>query len=85
MLIPMTQDVSVYEMLRMISRAKLAAGGYSVEDVTRLLPDELTSEFHRAVVVLAAKGMLSSPEQILVKEYAESWVYSQPLPISRGN
>lgn len=78
--------VSVYEMLRLIGRAGIATKSGSAEEISAYLrqldPDQLIEEFHRAVVTLSGRGLLSPEEKIAVAQYARDWVDSQPLPRS---
>ena len=80
----MSRGVSVYEMLRMVGRAKVATGAGSAEEITNKLralgPMELMEEFHKAVVLLDDRGLLSPGERARAEDYAREWVHSQPMP-----
>lgn len=77
------KNVSVYEMLRMIGRAGLATDSGDAAKLTMYLrglnPDQLVEEFHRSVVILAERNLLTKREQRELAEYATSWVAEQPM------
>lgn len=80
----MGRNVSVYEMLQTIGRAKVATmRGSSAETITnwlRTLDNEaLIVEYHAAVAVLLAKGLLTPKERGDVRDYARDWIDSQPM------
>ena len=79
----MSRGVSVYEMLRVVGRAKVATGAGTAEEITNNLrslgPMELMEEFHRAVVLLDDRGLLSPGERARAEDYAREWVHSQPM------
>jgi hypothetical protein len=78
------RGVSVYEMLQLIGRAKLAERQMrSAVEITEWLRKldavAVVEEYHRAVVLLMNKGLLSKKEQVEVREYARDWVDSAPM------
>jgi hypothetical protein len=78
--------VSVYEMLQVIGRAKVAERQMrTAVEITEWLRSldttAVVDEYHRAVVLLLNKGLLSPKEQREVNEYARDWVDSAPMGI----
>jgi hypothetical protein len=79
-----SRGISVYEMMQIVGRAGVATrSGDTAQDITsyirQLGPEQLVEEFHRSVVILQERGMLTPKEKVQVADYARDWVQSQPL------
>lgn len=81
MTVSLGRGVSVYEMLSVIARAKVATKSGTAEEITahlRSLDNEaLVNEYHWAISVLLGRGLLSREEQIEAAEYARDWMDSR--------
>jgi hypothetical protein len=83
--VSMGREISAFEMMQTIGRAGVASRTGNAAQITAyirsLSPEELVEEFHRSVVILSERNLLSQRERAEIADYARDWVHSQPLSL----